>query len=242
MMKRITNATNTLTRVVVFLILALPHFSFAVQSNDAVEPGVKGKDTIELLTTNNFSGWKVPSTNWSVVDNTIIGSTGNKKLSTPEWLYTKQRFKNFEFTCDVKLTGDDRRNTGIYFRVNTFIFKSARGNKSFEAPSGYEFDLARHNPEKHNFWGALGDWFSRKKLRIFADQNLISNTYTPQEWNRLTIRARDKRIEYWINGIKVMDYIDEDPNASREGNIGFQLHDGTVMRVAYKNIRVRKLN
>ncbi|MDO6487542.1 DUF1080 domain-containing protein [Colwellia sp. 6_MG-2023] len=70
----------------------------------------------------------------------------------------------------------------------------------------------------------------------------MSNTYTPQEWNRMTIRAGGKRIEYWINGIKVMDYIDEGLKASREGNIGFQLHDGTVMQVAYKNIRVRELN
>ena len=230
------------TRLFIFFLLVLSNVSFAFQSNDAVEPSVKGKNTIELLTDNNFKGWKVPSANWSVVDNTIIGSTGGKKLSTSEWLYTEQRFSDFEFTCEVKLTGDDRRNSGIYFRVNTFLFKSARGNKSFEAPSGYEFDLARHNPEKRNYWGALGDWFARKSLRIFADQNLISNTYTPQQWNRMTIRARDNRIEYWINGSKVMDYIDQDPKASREGTIGFQLHDGTVMQVAYKNIRVRPLN
>ena len=230
------------TCTLILLMLVLPNVSFAFQSNDAAEPIVKGNNTIELLTDNHFNGWKVPSANWSVADNTIIGSTGDKKLFTSEWLYTEHRFNDFEFTCEVKLTGDDRRNSGIYFRVNTFLFKSARGNKSFEAPSGYEFDFARYNPEKRNYWGALGDWFARKKLRIFADQNLISSTYTPQDWNRMTIRARGNRIEYWINGIKVMDYIDQDPKASREGTIGFQLHDGTVMQVAYKKIRIRELN
>ncbi|MDO6487541.1 DUF1080 domain-containing protein [Colwellia sp. 6_MG-2023] len=139
------------TNVFMLCLLLLSNVNFAFQSNDATEPTVDGKDTIELLTANNFSGWKVPSANWSVIDNAIIGSTGNKKLSTSEWLYTEQRFKDFEFTCEVKLTGDDRRNSGIYFRVNTFLFKSARGSKSFEAPSGYEFDLARHTPEKRNY-------------------------------------------------------------------------------------------
>jgi hypothetical protein len=189
-----------------------------------------------------LNNWVLPSDDWSIKNGVITGDTGAKKLDISQWLYTKQRFKNFEFTTEVKLGGDDRRNSGIYFRVNTFIFKNARGNKSYEAPSGYEFDLARHKPNKRNYWGALGDWFARKSLRIFADQTLIAKTYTPLEWNRLTIRARDNRIEYWINGFKVMDYIDTDPKASREGTIGFQLHDGTVMKVEYKNILVRPLN
>lgn len=228
---------------VIFCLLFLTNVSSAGEINNATEPTFHGKGVIELFTSNNLNGWKVPSVKWSVVDDAIVGNTGNKKLSIPEWLYTEQRFKDFEFTCEVKLTGnDERRNSGIYFRVNTFLFKSANGKQSYEAPSGYEFDLAKHEPKKRNYWGSLGDWFARPKLRIFADQNLISSTYKPQEWNRMTIRARDNRIEYWINGIKVMDYIDQDPKASREGVIGLQLHDRMVMQVAYKNIRIRELN
>jgi hypothetical protein len=223
------------------IVSILPKASFALQKNEAIEPDVKGKQAIELIKGNSFEGWKVPSTNWTVADNIIVGSTGNKKLSTPEWLYTDKKFSDFEFTCEVKLTGDDRRNSGIYFRVNTFLFKSARGNKSFQAPSGYEFDIARHNQGRKNFWGALGDWYARKSLRVFADQALISKTYIPLEWNRVTIRARNNRIEYWLNGFKVMDYIDLDPKASRAGVIGFQLHDGAVMQASYKNIRVHLL-
>jgi len=54
-------------------------------------------------------------------------------------------------------------------------------------------------------------------------------------------RARGNRLEYWINGTKVMDYLDHDPKASRRGLIGFQIHDGSVMKVAYRNIRVLPL-
>ena len=39
-------------------------------------------------------------------------------LETPEWLYTKQEFTDFEFTCEMRLTGDKQRNTGIYYHVN----------------------------------------------------------------------------------------------------------------------------
>ena len=57
----------------------------------------------------------------------------------------------------------------------------------------------------------------------------------------MTIRARGNRLEYWINGIKIMDYLDNDPKASREGVIGFQIHDGSVMTVEYRNIHVLPL-
>ena len=57
----------------------------------------------------------------------------------------------------------------------------------------------------------------------------------------MTIRARGNRLEYWINGIKIMDYLDDDPKASREGIIGFQIHDGMVMKVEFRNIRVLAL-
>ena len=52
----------------------------------------------------------------------------------------------------------------------------------------------------------------------------------------MTIRARGNRLEYWINGIKVMDYRDPDPKGSREGVIGFQMHDGSVMKAEYRDI------
>lgn len=224
------------------ILSALINTNSALAVNDAVEPLVNGSQTRVLFDGSTLQGWTLPSTNWSVESGSIVGNTGNKKLSTSEWLYSNQRFSDFEFTTEVKLTGDDRRNSGIYFRVNTFLFKSARGQKSYLAPSGYEFDLARHDPNKRNFWGALGDWFARKSLRIFADQKIIASTYQAQQWNRITIRARGNRIEYWLNGIKVLDYIDLDPKASRAGMLGFQLHDGTVMRVEYRDIRIRELN
>jgi hypothetical protein len=138
----------------------------------------------------------------------------------------------------MKLTGDKARNTGVYFRVNTFLFKEKKRGVSYEAASGYEFDAAFHSPGKRNFRGSLGDWYARPSLRVFPDQKIINQVYKSEEWNRLTIRARGNLIEYWLNGIKIMDYQDEDPKASRKGAIGFQIHNGTVMKVEYQNIRV----
>ena len=105
---------------------------FAQSTNDATEPSVKGTGAIDLLEGGTLNAWKVPSDLWHVENGSVMAQTGTTALQTPEWLYTKQRFSDFEFTCELKLTGDDRRNTGIYFRANTI-----RYNNKFEAPSGY---------------------------------------------------------------------------------------------------------
>ena len=209
--------------------LTMPRLAFSEEANQAVEPAVKGPGAIDLLEGGTLDAWKVPSARWHVAEQSIVADTGAQKLELPEWLYTKQRFSDFEFTCELKLTGDNRRNTGIYYRVNTFLFE--RGKKSYEAPSGYEFDAAFHNPQRKNFWGSLGDWYARPSLRIYPDQTIINQVYKPEEWNRMTIRARGNRLEYWINGIKIMNYLDNDPKASRDGVIGMQIHDGSVMKV-----------
>lgn len=225
--------------IFVYSFLAMYQMAYSQNANEAVEPTVKGTGAIDLLEGGTMDAWEVPSSNWYVEEKSIVGQTGDEKLQLPEWLYTKQRFGDFEFTCELRLTGDNQRNTGVYYRVNRVLFE---GYKSFEAPSGYEFDAAYHNPSGKNFWGSLGDWYARKSLRIFPDQTIINQVYKPEKWNRMTIRARGNRLEYWINGIKILDYLDHDPKASREGVIGLQIHDGSVMKVEYRNIYLLPLD
>ncbi|MDT0686957.1 3-keto-disaccharide hydrolase [Autumnicola psychrophila] len=220
--------------------MTIPRLAFSQNANEAAEPTVKKSNVIDLFEGGTLDAWKVPSAHWYVEGERIVGYTGEEKLEIPEWLYTRQRFSNFEFTCELKLNGDNHRNTGIYYRVNTFLFEDSQSKKSFEAASGYEFDAAIPT-KRNNFWGSLGDWYARPSLRIYPDQTIINQAYKPEDWNRMTIRARGNRLEYWINGIKVMDYLDPDPKASREGVIGFQIHNGSVMKIEYRNIRVLPL-
>jgi hypothetical protein len=228
---------NYSLRQILFLLAfsccVMPSLAFSQDANEATEPSVKGAGVIDLLKTGTQEAWKVPSARWQLKEGSIVGETGTERLSTPEWIYTKQSFSNFEFTCELKLTGDSRRNTGIYFRVHTVSFRGR-----FEAPSGYEFDAAATGDR---LTGSVGDWYARPSLRISADSAIINRIYNSDNWNRMTIRARGNRLEYWINGVKVMDYRDPDPNGSRNGVIGFQMHDGSVMKAEYRNIRVLAL-
>jgi hypothetical protein len=230
-------------KLILFCILCFSsiNFSQAQQKNEAIEPILKGEGVIQLIKGDALNDWLVPSSFWSIRDGVIIGDTRGEKLNASQWLYTKQSFGDFEFTIELKLSGDHRRNTGIYYRVHPFLFTNAKGTKSYQAPSGYEFDASFHIEGNRNDRGALADWYARRSLRILPDQTIINQVYKPDEWNRMTIRARGNRLEYWINGIKIMDYLDQDTKASKVGVIGFQLHNGSVMKVEYKNSYVRPL-
>ncbi len=225
------------------LCLAAPQLTLSQQANEATEPTFESPEAIDLLA-NDLAAWKAPSDRWYREEDRVVGHTGGEKLEIPEWLYTKQAFSDFAFTCEAKLTGDQRRNSGIYYRANVFQHPGNRNiGKPFEAPSGYEFDVVVHNPAaERNFTGSLGDWYVRPQLRIYPDQAVINQIYHHETWNRFTLRARGNRLEYWINGVKIMDYLDHDPQASRQGVIGFQIHNASAMQVEFKNIRVLPLS
>ncbi len=93
--------------------LLLPSLVFSQQDNEAMEPSVQGPGVIDLLEGGTLDAWIVPSAHWQFEEESIVGDTGGEILSNPEWIYTKQRFSDFEFTTELRLTGDDNRNTGI---------------------------------------------------------------------------------------------------------------------------------
>jgi len=232
---------RNLVSIACFASLILAPLAFSQQLNEALEPKLEGEAVIDLLSS-GLDEWIVPSKHWSIGGYAIVANTGDVPLEAPEWIYTKRQFSDFEMTCEMRLTGDESRNTGVYFRASFFMFTEKKRGLSYEAASGYEFDAGFHRPGKKNLRGSLGDWYARPYLRIFPDQEIIDEVYKSEDWNGLTIRARGKRIEYWLNGVKIMDYRDEDPKAARKGAIGFQVHNGAVMKVEYRNIRVLPLS
>jgi len=213
---------------IVLGVLSLSSSIFAAEVlNEAAEPELKGDQVIHLIAANTLKGWKVPSDRWTIADGVIAGDTKGEKLKTPEWLYTQQSFSDFIFSAEVKLSNGAKANSGIYFRAKPFSFEWRKSGISYEAPSGYEYDAA--SAGKHN--GSLGDWYARPSLRIYPDPALLKLVFKKEDWNRMTIRARGNRIEYWLNGAKIMDYVDLDPKRSHEGLIGLQMHDKLEMKV-----------
>ena len=64
----------------------------------------------------------------------------------------------------------------------------------------------------------------------------------PGEWNEYEIVVREDRIVVYLNGVKINEWIDDDPNVDlATGRIGLQTH-GAGDDVYFRNVRIRDLD
>lgn len=184
------------------------------------------QDTVYLLNVTDLTNFEGVKSNWSIEDGMLVGAVpADGILEASSWITTKESYGNFEMTMEVKLLGDQNRNSGIYYR----------GEWSEDAVVGYEYDVGGWGEDNELYWGQLHDPF-RRDLWIGPSNSEIMSLYKPEEWNSVRIRVVGDRIQHWLNGEMVVDWTEEDPEIARSGFIAFQMHDETVFQVFYRNI------
>lgn len=61
-------------------------------------------------------------------------------------------------------------------------------------------------------------------------------------WNTCEIIAKGNHLQHYINGVLMCDITDNDiANRKSSGLIGLQLHAGHIMKIEFRNIRIKKL-
>jgi hypothetical protein len=71
---------------------------------------------------------------------------------------------------------------------------------------------------------------------------IARNYYRPREWNDYRITAIGNHLEHFVNGVKTVDVIDDDPAArASEGILALQIHCGPPMLVEFKDILLKNL-
>lgn len=61
------------------------------------------------------------------------------------------------------------------------------------------------------------------------------------DWNDYRIRCEGSRIQLWINGLRTVDYTEEDAEIPLKGKIAVQIHGGPPGEAWYRNIRIKTL-
>ena len=62
------------------------------------------------------------------------------------------------------------------------------------------------------------------------------------DWNNAHLIIKGNRLQHYINGVLMSDVTDNDlVNRKMSGKLGFQVHVGPPMKVAYRNIRLKNL-
>ena len=73
------------------------------------------------------------------------------------------------------------------------------------------------------------------------DKEILAKALKKDDWNDYRIRAEGPRIQLWLNGIKTVDYTEQDPKIESRGMIAVQIHGGCKAIVRYKEIEIIEL-
>lgn len=184
--------------------------------------------TIPLFDGKTLNGWTVSDPKythlWRVEDGIIVGGDANKKIPANNYLVTEKSYKNFEFRCLFKLTGDPSTgmiNSGIQYR------SMVKNNDMI----GYQADIGE------GYWGDIYDEHRRGKL-VSGELSVLKDILNKDGWNSYIIRCIGNRHQLYINGVKTADYIEKDNSIDQHGVFGVQIHSGGHAQIFLKNIEV----
>jgi len=192
----------------------------AESAEDAQSPA-----SFPLFDGETFEGWEGDLAWFHLEDGAIVSGSLDEKIPHNQFLCTTTKFSDFELRFKVKVEGN--ANGGVQFR-------SKRVEGSTEV-SGFQADLG------WNFWGCLYDESRRNKTLSCADEDVQKQLVRKDDWNDYVIRAEGNRIQLFLNGVKTVDYTEQDEAIAREGIIGLQIHSGPPTRIWYKDLSIKSL-
>ena len=200
-----------------------------------------------LFNGTDLKGWRSVNGNgqFKVEGDTIVGFGQNINANT--FLRTDETFKNFELVFEFRFN-DRAGNSGLMFRANQRPSKDGTPD-----PDGRVFGYQCEHDQNHpRSWSAgLYDEARRGWLFPRSGDKETEQKFTAQgqqlfrwdEWNVITVRCEGNHIETWLNGEKRVDFKDEDPKeATYQGFIALQVHNGPLCNVAWRNLYLKVLH
>jgi len=147
-----------------------------------------------LFNSRDLSGWAPLGTaHWRVQDDAILG-TQDGDPSRAGLLTTREQFKNFELYIDFNIEEHGKYNSGVYLR----------NEPGSVGQTGYQVNIGR---------GIVGEYSGgiyRKGWLSKGDLNDVIRR--PGTWNTLYIVADGPHIVVELNGVRVADYTETDPD------------------------------
>jgi hypothetical protein len=163
----------------------------------------------------DLSGWDGDMTLWRVENGEIVGRTATG-LKHNEFLKSRMALENFHLVLKIKLT-PNKENSGVEFRSERF------GDYEMKGPQA---DVGL------GWWGKLYEENGRAILSDKPGDPYVN----PDDWNTYEILAVDGKIRTALNGHLCVDI--DDPNISRHGITGLQMHAGGPMEVRFKDLQL----
>ena len=218
---------------------------------------------VSIFDGNSFQGWEGNPDIWRVEDGLLIGElTPESDLKSNSFLiWTGGRPADFELKLDFKISQDG--NSGINYRSerlddvpfalqgyqadidgkNTYTGQNYEERK--RTTLAYRGQQTKINPQDPP--GEISDFVERNAWRglemtkELGEPDALKNLIKAEDWNHMHLVIKGNHLQHFVNGVLMSEVLDEDPLNSRfEGFLGFQVHVGPPMQVAFKNIYLKE--
>jgi hypothetical protein len=194
----------------------------------------KEAEWTELFNGKDLNGWTANQNPGSFkVEDGLLVANGQISHLFYTGDFKKGIFRNFELKAMVKTEAGS--NSGIVFHTQEQAYGPLL--------RGYEVQI-------NNSYERPGDFQELKKTgSIYGIRNIYYNTVKDNEWFELSFKVVENRCEVFVNGTKVVDYIQpDDPYRPKNdvlkvfsaGKIALQCHD-EASKVYFKSIQIKPL-
>ena len=218
---------------------------------------------IQLIDGSSLAGWRGDTSLWRVEDGVLIGEIkpGITLDHNSFIIWESGQPADFELIAEYRMTGNG--NSGINYRSEE-LAELPFALKGYQADIDAANTYTGQNYEERGrtilafpgqfvrlpeVKGSISDyakgnrWTAAEEVESLGNRDSLRSLIRENDWNELRIVARGNQLEHYINGTLISKVIDNDmTNRKSKGLIGFQVHVGPPMKIAYRNIRLADLN
>lgn len=218
---------------------------------------------VSIFDGKSLQSWEGDPDIWRVEDGLLIGElTPESDLKSNTFLiWTGGKPGDFELKVDFKISQDG--NSGINYRSerlddvpfalrgyqadidgkNTYTGQNYEERK--RTTLAYRGQQTKINPQDPP--GEIRDFVERNAWRgleltkELGDRDSLKNLIKAEDWNQMHLVIKANNLQHFVNGVLMSEVVDEDSlNRSFGGFLGFQVHVGPPMQVAFKNIYIKE--
>ena len=248
--------TSTPMRFLIAFVIPIVCFVTNACSEEPTKAPARSGDLQRLFNGNDLQSWDGDPSMWSVRDGVIRGETtaSNPAKGNTFLIWKGGDVKNFELFVQFRSTAAN--NSGIQYRSkhitdgsvkNSWVVRGyqheIRNELEFPNVSGFIYDEGGKRG-RLCLVGEKATWETdgKKVTEQLIDGAEFKKLFRLDDWNETVIVVKGNRIQHFLNGRLVLDFMDNEPKlALPQGIIALQLHAGNPMWVEFKDLELKKL-
>jgi len=205
---------------------------------------------VSLFNGKDLSGWKGDKEFWSVQDGALTAKTGpDSKLTKEKYntflIWEDGKPADFELRLKYKIVGG---NSGVQYRSKVLDeAKFIVGGYQADIDSSPKYSGMNYEEKFRTFLAERGQKATigadgKKEIAPIGDKDELQSKIKNEDWNDYRIVAQGNHLQHYINGVLMSEVIDNQKDkAATSGVIALQAHQGFVMTVQFKDLRLKEL-